>query len=480
LSALRLGQLDHLCFPLLLQDSNTKMLSELKTDFERLRPQLAHEAQLLFSMMFRLIEVLILSLPKKKATSSNSGLPPSQDPHRPKKKRSGSGKKPGGQNGHAGSFLPMVPNPNQIIKHPALACNNCDSNLSEVEVDSISRHQVIDIQFTKHIIEHQVEHKTCSCGHHQCHSTAGAPVKYGAGPMATTVELNQVQCVPFKRCAEFFQQKFNLSLSPATLVSFAKQASLRLKLWEEDAKADLLSSSALHADETGINVNTKTWWVHVLSNEKTTLMIPHKRRGTEGMIESEILPYFHGILSHDFWSCYSSFDAIHAPCHSHLQRELERVQEEYGQKWAKKLAGLLLDANEKRESQEGGLTYEQIRFYESEYSRLIGLAKKLNPVNKDRTNQRGRIKQEYPRRLLNRLIEYRDWVLIFLYDPLVPFTNNQAERDIRMLKVQQKVSGYFKTEEGARDYCRIRSYILTMQKRGVSKHDALTQLFAGT
>ena len=286
-----------------MQDSTIQKLSHLKANFERLRGQMSSEVEMLFSMMFQMFEILILSMPNKKATSSNSGLAPSQDPHRPKKNRTGTGKKPGGQKGHAGSTLSMSPSPDKIVLHPAVECSDCGSNLSALEVENISRHQVIDIQFTKIIIEHQVEHKTCSCGHHQCHSSAGAPVQYGPGLKATAVELNQVQCVPFKRCAEFFQQKFSLSLSPATLISFARQASLRLKVWEEAAKAELLSSHVLHADETGINVNTKTWWVHVLSSEKTTLMIPHKKRGTEAMIESEILPYFHGILSHDFWSC---------------------------------------------------------------------------------------------------------------------------------------------------------------------------------
>lgn len=464
-----------------MQKNTTQTISELKADFEKLRPQMTPEVQAFNTLLFKLFEVLILSLSKPKSTSANSHLPPSQDPHRPKKKKKTNGKKAGGQKGHAGSFLAMVPNPDKIIKHSASQCDECGSKeINKSPVDSISRHQVIDIQFTKVIVEHQVEHKTCTCGHHQCHPIAGAPVQYGNGLKAAAVELNQVQCVPFKRCAEFFQQKFELSLSPATLISFARQASLRLKIWEENAKEELLSSSVLHADETGINVNTKTWWVHVLSSDTTTLMIPHQRRGTEGMIETEILPLFHGILSHDFWSSYSSFDAIHAPCHSHLQRELTKVYTDYNQKWAKELADLLLDADHTKDHQEGILSHDQVTYYEKEYSRLIDIAKKHNPSNKKRKNQRGRIGQNYPRRLLNRLVKHRNWVLIFLYDPLVPFTNNQAERDIRMLKVQQKVSGYFKTEEGARDYCRIRSYILTMQKRGMNKHEALTQLFAGT
>ncbi len=463
-----------------MQNSTTQSFSDLKIEFERLREQMSPEVQVFNTLLFKFFEILILSLPKKRATSANSSLPPSQDPHRPKKKKHRTGKKPGGQKGHAGSTLAMDKNPDKIILRPAIECDECGLDLTNTPVDNISRHQVIDIKFKKFIVENQVEHKTCDCGHHQAHASAGAPVRYGPGLKATAVELNQVQCVPFKRCSEFFQQKFLLTLSPATLRTFARQASARLLIWEENIKAELLASGRLHADETGININAKNWWVHVLSNDHATLMIVHEKRGLEAMLETEVLPYYHGILSHDFWSSYSDFDVVHAPCHSHLQRELTKIHEGYGQKWAEDLAKLFLDANEEREKNDGDLSLKRIKYFEKKYLLLIDIGERINPIQTKRVNLKGRIAQSYPRQLLNRLIKYRDWVLAFLYNPLVPFTNNQAERDIRMLKVQQKVSGYFKTEEGARDYCRIRSYILTMQKRGHSKHEALTLLFAGT
>ncbi len=196
----------------------------------------------------------------------------------------------------------------------------------------MTRHQIIDIKFKKIVEEHQVEHKLCDCGHHQAHPCGKAPVQYGTGLKATTVELNQVQCVPLKRCSEFLQQKFDLSIAPATLLSFASQASQKLLNWEIEAKKELLSSPRLNADETGININGRNWWVHVLSSEKTTLMIPHQKRGSEAMVETEILPHYHGILCHDFWSSYNNFDVTHAIFHAHLQRELTKVVEDYGQK----------------------------------------------------------------------------------------------------------------------------------------------------
>jgi transposase len=193
-----------LCLSIDVEDSNAKTLNDLKKDFEGLRHQLSTEAQLLFSMMFRLIEVLINSLSKKRATSSNSHLPPSQDPNRLKKEKNGNGRKPGGQNGHKGSSLAMSPNPDKIIQHPAVKCDDCGVNLKKITVDNVTCHQIIDIKFTKIIVEHQVEHKTCKCGHHQCYPVAEALVQYGRGLKATAVELNQVQCIPYKfrRCTK--------------------------------------------------------------------------------------------------------------------------------------------------------------------------------------------------------------------------------------------------------------------------------------
>jgi len=462
------------------QKVNTQTISELKLEFEKLCPQMTLEVRSLFSLLFKLFEVLLNSLPKKRGTSTTSDKPPSQDPFRKKRKKKDQGNRPGRRNGHAGSTLAMSDNPDRVIIHPAKKCDDCGSGLKNIPVQRISRHQVIDIKFKKIITEHQVEHKRCHCGNHQCHSSAGAPVKYGPELKAISVELNQVQCIPYKRCAELFQQKFDITISPATLVNFASLASERLAIWEEEAKSKLLKSVVLHADETGININGENFWVHVLSNESTTLMIPHFKRGSEAMIEAEVLPQYNGILCHDFWSSYSNFDVVHAVCHSHLQREFTRVYEDYGQSWAKNIGEMLIEANEERKKNDGVLTHEQVTYYEREFTRYLSQAKKLNSESIKRISARGKIKQSYPRRLLNRLIKYRSWILIFLYDPSVPFTNNQAERDIRMLKVQQKVSGYFKSEKGARDYCRIRSYILSMQKQGYSKHQALTHLFRGT
>ena len=180
-------------------------------------------------------------------------------------------------------------------------------------------------------------------------------------------------------------------------------------------------------------------------------MMPHMTRGTEAMDSMGVLPHYKSILCHDFWAPYSAYDVIHACCHAHLKRELTKAFEDFGQQWAQKFKKLFLRANKLRDKQEI-LSWTQIQRFETEYDALLKEANLECPLNKVRQSSRGRIGQPYPRQLLKRLIEKRDWILLFIYDPRVPFTNNQAERDIRMTKVQQKVSGCFRTFEGARRF----------------------------
>ena len=452
-------------------------LHDLRDEFEQLKVSLSPEARTLFLMLLRMVEILI----GKKTNSRNGHTAPSQDPYRPKRPKQKSKNKQGGQPGHKGTTLLLTPNPDEVILHKATQCSKCSSTLDRISVSQLSRHQIIDIVFKKVIIEHQVEHKLCSCGHHQCHFFGdSAPIQYGAGLKATAVELNQIQCISIDRTALFLQKKFDISLSPASVRNFTQLASQRLLIWEQSVKDELLEAAAIHADETGINLDGHNWWVHTLSTDKITLMIPHEKRGMEGMVAAEVLPHYHGILCHDFWSAYTQLDVIHVACHAHLQREFKKVSEDFGQAWAKRLAKLFLRANEERLLNEGGLSGERIGYYQQRFKTLLLAGERLNPIDSKRKGQRGKIGQTYPRRLINRLKKYQDWVLLFIYDPTIPFTNNQGERDLRMLKVQQKVSGSFRSVEGAQDQCRLRSYILTKQKQGISSHQAMIELLRGS
>ena len=282
------------------------------------------------------------------------------------------------------------------------------------------------------------------------------------------------------RTAKFLQEKFKISVSSSSLINFSKLASDRLLAWEEHAKDELLKSDKLHCDETGINMDAQIIWAHTVSNDKFTLIIPHEKRGEVAINDCGILKKFNGYLSHDFWSSYNNLDVIHLACHSHLRREFDRVAADFGQSWAKKLKNLLWKANELRLSSDQGLNWEQIQKVENEYFRLIEIGERLNPQNRIRGGSRGRIKQNYPRQLLKRLREKSSWVLLFMYDPSIPFTNNLVERDQRMLKVNQKVAGGYRTFEGVKSLCRIRSYVQSMQKQGIPIHEALTELLRGT
>lgn len=459
-------------------------LASILQQYESKKKTLPEDALVIIDLLFGLFNIMLVTLGVK-ATSRNSHLPPSRDPHRAKIPRKSTKRKPGGIPGHNGRSLEQVENPDKIEVHAATSCDSCGTSLHSSKLKHVSRHQVFDIKFSVSITEHQVEHKVCDCGNHQSGNLpdgiSSAPCSYGPSVKALAIDLTQVQFVPLKRASQFFISKFGLSVSETSIMNFNREFYEKLKTdWEPKARQDLKDSEVLHADETGININTKTAWIHSLSNDLVVLMRPHMKRGSEAMDEIGIIPNFHSILCHDFWACYGAYDVIHACCHSHLDRELTKAEEEYGQSWAKKMSKLLQGANKKRKEQDGILSWKQIEGFEKKYTKIIRDAEIECPLNKSRDKSRGKIGQEYPRRLLNRLKNKRDWVLMFLYDPRVPFTNNQAERDIRMAKVQQKVSGCFRTFEGAERFCLARSFIQSMNRQGRNVPDAIEALFRGS
>jgi len=456
--------------------------SALKLKFEEQKKFLPLESIFLFESLFSLFRVLIAAIAPK-TTSKNSDTAPSKDPFREKTKRT-SGIPIGGKIGHKGKSLKQVPKPNKVVLHPAISCDGCHKNLKDIIPSEISKHQVFDVEINVIVTEHQVEQKLCTCGHWQSGTlpagVSKVPCQYGASVKSLAVELTHAQFIPLNRVNKFLESKFNLSVSERSVENFTNECFDKLESWENSAKENLKNSELLHGDETGININGGKGWIHSLSNNEVVLMFPHQRRGTEAMDEIGILGNYHGILCHDFWSAYSAYDVIHACCHAHLKREFSKANEKFDQKWAIKMRELLLGANELRKAQLGILSWGQISVIESRYTRILKQAEIECPTNKKREHQRGKIGQSYPRQLLNRLKARRSWVLLFLYDPRIPFTNNQAERDIRMTKVQQKVSGCFRTFEGARKFCRIRSFILSMQRQGKNPHKELEMILRGT
>lgn len=264
-----------------------------------------------------------------------------------------------------------------------------------------------------------------------------------------------------------------------------KEAYLLLERFDEKAKSELLAEKVLNADETGINVNKKTLWLHSVSSELWSYFYPHEKRGSDAMDEMGILPHFTGTLIHDHWKPYFTYSCSHGLCNAHHIRELTYAHEEDKQTWAYSMKLLLLEINDAVNAAEMKvLSYDQCAEYKNKYRDIIKAGELESPLPPPplipiQPKRRGRVKKSKSRNLLERLRNFESDVLRFMEDPLVPFTNNNGENDLRMTKVQQKISGCFRSMEGARIFCRIRSYLLTCQKHNVTMTEALELLFQG-
>ena len=227
------------------------------------------------------------------------------------------------------------------------------------------------------------------------------------------------------------------------------------------------------------------WWTHSASTAEATYYGIHRKRGREAADEIGILPGFIGRAIHDFWKPYFGYDCLHGLCNAHHLRELIFVHEQHRQDWAKRMIDCLLDIKDAVEAAgetADHLAAEQLQNFEVRFQQVLDEGYAQNPLPPQPAGakkKRGPRKKSKPRNLLERLDGHRSDALAFMYDFSVPFDNNQAERDLRMMKVQQKISGMFRTEEGAEAFCRIRSYISTARKNSVGAMDALDRLFGG-
>jgi transposase len=250
-------------------------------------------------------------------------------------------------------------------------------------------------------------------------------------------------------------------------------------------KAHLVETETpVHFDETGARVNGKLAWLHSASTEQATFYAIHPKRGSEAMDAIDILPKRQGWSIHDAWQPYFNYpEAKHGLCNAHLVRELVFLIEHYSQAWAKDFLALLTNMKEKVDAAkslgQSTLSELQLAAFEHVYDRIVELGERANPPPVRQPNQRGRLKQSPARNLLDRLIKYKAEVMAFVYDFDVPFDNNLAERDIRMVKVQQKVSGGFRSSDGANVFCQVRSYISTARKNGQHVLDVLYQALKG-
>ena len=423
--------------------------------------------------------------------SSNSGKPPSSDGLKRKTRslRKSSGKKPGGQEGHVGKGLAQVSNPDTIITHTPVSCTECGSSLNDVSGATAERRQVFDIPQPKvNVTEHRVEEKICPCcgeaNRASFPENVKGPVQYGDRVRALIAYFSHEHFIPVDRVCAIFEDIFGVPLSPGTCAHVDEQLFANLGVFEAGLKAYLLASRVLHFDETGMRCAKKLHWVPVASSELATLYTMHTKRGQEAMEAAGILPKFQGKAVHDHWFPYFAYTQVeHTLCNAHHLRELTYIHEQEKEAWAKRMRDLLLFANTEIEkhAEQGSLSPEVMLQIEQSYQQVLkeGFAyhAALPPLA---TGKRGKPKQRDGKNLLDRLNEKRDCVLRFIYDCSVPFTNNQGERDIRMVKLKQKIAGCFRVFNGGEIFCRIRSYISTARKQKWDIWSALTEAIRGS
>ena len=293
------------------------------------------------SLMEILLIIIKLLIKRLDLDSSNSSKPPSQDPNRKKKEKHGDGNDKGGQKGHKGTTLEKVSDPDETIEHIVRECKACHNDLQVQPAESYESRQVFEVIIKRHVVEHKSEVKECrKCG---AVTTGTFPkgvrkaVQYGNSIKVLSVYVSQGQLIPYKRVEEFFNDQLKIPLSSGTIYNFNKEANEMLSSFDKQVKEGLLKSPLNHADETGLNIGGKRSWLHSISNETWTVFYPHTSRGKDAIEEMGVLPFYNGILCHDYYKAYYEYGSLHALCNSHHKRELTRSVEQDNQNWSKYL-----------------------------------------------------------------------------------------------------------------------------------------------
>jgi transposase len=427
--------------------------------------------------------------------SGNSGKPPSSDglkKPQPKSLRQASGKASGGQPGHAGETLKMVSEPEYVEIHAVESCPHCQMDLSEIETASYRVRQVFDLPpVTIEVTEHRAEIKACPvcCKPVKASFPAGVtqPTQYGPRLCAQAVYLHHYHFVPLERTSEIFADFYGHSPSEGTIVNVAERLGKQVHPAVEAIKRQLTTqASVVHLDETGMRVEGRLQWVHSASSASLTYYDVHPKRGHAAMDDIGILPNLVGVAVHDDWQPYWRYtDCAHSLCNAHHLRRLRFLVECYDQGWAEEMSQLLCEmktAIDQTRQTALPLASAQLALFEKCYDEIVASGFDQNPMlppEPDAPKKRGRPKRTPPQNFLLHLQQRKVETLAFLYDPNIPFDNNQAERDIRMIKVKQKVSGTFRSQDGARRFCTIRSYISTVRKNGHRVLDALVDALDG-
>jgi transposase len=422
--------------------------------------------------------------------SHNSHLPPSSNRfvRKPKSLRKKSEKKAGGQPGHAGSTLQWSSTPDEVTLQPVERCEACQQDLRAVASCGGERRQVIDVPPARVIVqEYQAEHKQCPQCHHITVASfpkeAHAPLQYGPAIGAIAVYLTQQHLLPLARACEVMSDLLGVQMSEGTVCDLITRCAGQLAPVEHQIKETLQAAAVIHQDETGLSVAGKRHWMHVTCTPTLTHYHVDPSRGQAALEAIGILPQFAGISVHDGWGSYFLYHCQHAACIVHLLRDLVFLAEEQGAMWAADLKELLLDMKQATEEarEQGKLWLDPLEVvdWEARFLQLLDEGDRLHPPAVAPPGARGRCKQSAARNLLDRLRKHQQAVLAFLEDLRVDFDNNLAERDLRMVKVQQKISGCFRSLPGAQAFSRIRGYLSTLRKQGIPLLSALQATLGG-
>jgi transposase len=430
-----------------------------------------------------------------KKNSSNSSKPPSSDGlKKPRRKslRSRGKRRNGGQKGHPGHTLRQVAHPDHTEVHDVWKCQKCHASLEDVEAKQYEKRQVFEIPAIHiEVTEHQAVVKECPCcgtrNIGEFPSDVRHPTQYGTNVKSHAAYFSNYHHIPLKRSADLFEDVFRHRVSENVILDASREVADHVMVSNEAVKQHLIEAGVVHFDESGMRVRGKGQWLHVASTPELTYYGVHAKRGHEAMDAIGILPEFGGIAVHDHWKSYFTYDSCgHSLCNAHHLRELKFMVEQYQQEWAEQMSALLREINAEvtlTRPLSDHLSVHKIREFETRYDEILEKGFKANPPpvkDEQEPKRRGKRKQSPPKNLLDRLEKYKPEVLRFMYDFGVPFDNNQGERDIRMMKVKQKVSGTFRTEAGAEQFCRIRGYISTARKQEVNVLEALQGAFQGT
>jgi transposase len=431
--------------------------------------------------MVEKLEKRIKELENQLATdSTNSSKPPSTDNKLKKKKKSldkNSDKKRGAQTGHKGHHLKFSSNPDSTEDLVPNYCECCNHDLKEVESLKIERRQLFDLPEIQMSVKEFCSHtKVCP----ECSSInkalfpqeLKARVQYGNNIKSFISYCNTYQMLPYERISELIEDLTSHKISVGSVYNFLNETHSSLEEFQTQLKEQLLQEEVLHSDETGININGKLHWIHVVSSSLLTFYMLHQKRGKVAMDAMEILPEYQGILVHDHWKPYNHYNCTHSYCNAHLLRELTGVSEKENMQWSKEMHTLLTKMNntvhKSKNSDKEYLEPQIVAQFIQDYEKIcISAQNCYPPPDKTTKRARGRPKQAKGKNLLDRLLKYQDETLRFLSDFRVPFTNNLAERDLRMVKVKEKISGTFVSFKGGEMFCRIRSYISTLKKNNI-------------